>query len=207
MIRRALALLACACITACGGGGSDSGPEPVARAPLTLAVYGDSINNLLYPLLAERYGAGRVTNHAKGGSTSTDLLRGTDGINSPWPSNVVADVVMLDFGANDAYSAKRIGLEQYRANLLRLANAPARVVLQTPLPSAVPGRDLAPYAEVMRQVAREKGLDLVDMFACLSAVPGWQSLLYDQTHPSPEGLQVLMACIAPVLDAVMGGQR
>lgn len=201
-VRAALAI-ACAALTACGGGGIDT-PQPAAAHQATLQLFGDSTLHLMAPLIVARYGAGRVEDRSKGGSSSTQLLAGTDGINLAWPQSVTADYILINHGLNDGFTVKRVSLEQFRGNLERLIAAPGTTpILQTPLPSTTPLRDMAGYAEVTRQVAAAHGLQLVDMFACFQEQPGWRDRLPDGTHPDAQGVQAMAECAEPVLDAVM----
>jgi len=172
----------------------------------TIQAFGDSTEAQLAPLLAAHYGA-RFSSRAVPGTTSSQLLAGTDGLNPPWPGSVTGQVVVIAHGLNDGCTCHPGTLtpEQFAANLERLIDlAPlgTRMVLQTPLPSANPARPMAAYAQAVRDVAAARGAVLVDVFACFSATPGYAGLFVDGTHLTDAGKQVEAACVEPVLDAL-----
>ena len=194
-------------LTACGGGAdspamTDTPTSVPAAPPPTIQLFGDSTMRMVsFPLIAQ-YGS-RMTNRAVNGSSSTQLVTGTDGLNAPWPGSVTARYVIVNHGLNDGLPARRITLDAYRANLEVLASAPgAEVIFQTPMQSLMPGRDMTDYTATMREVAAARGLRVIDMFACFQAVPGWRSMLYDGTHPNAAGLDVMMACMRPTIDSL-----
>ncbi len=205
-MNRAITLLACAILTACGGGGSDA-PEPtpiVAAAPKTLQLFGDSTMRVISGQLIARYGAGRVENRARDGTSSTQLIAGTDTVNLPWPQSTTATYAVVNHGLNDGYRSAAIPLDQYRTNLETLAAAPrTTMIFQTPLPSTAIGRDMTAYAQVMREVADKHGLRLIDVFECFQRQPDWRARFKDGTHPDAAGLAAMVECMAPVLDEVM----
>ena len=189
--------LACLCLVlaACGGGGSDTPPE--AR---TLQLFGDSTQHEAADSYRTKYGAARVIDSSVAGTKSSDgvaLL-----------ASVRGDVLLVNFGANDAVindPTHLTPIETYKANLRLLAAAPARVIFETPNPETSDLRDLAPYAQAMREVAAETGTRLIDVYACVLASPGWQGLLRDGVHPSiPVGYDwIVTNCVAPALVGVL----
>lgn len=208
-----LATLAAAVLTACGGGGSpDSAheqPAATCTAP-TIQLFGDS--TLDEPLGAAPYwiakwGA-RVTNRAVGGTNSRELRAGLDGKNLPWPGSVQADVVVINHGLRDGYTpfpAAFTPLAEYRDNLRFFAahSAGARVIFQAPNPSTKEGRDMAPYAQAMREVAAEVGSQVIDVYACFQQQADWRARIPDGTHPDAEGLRYIVnVCAAPVIEAL-----
>jgi hypothetical protein len=109
------ALLLSVILVACGGGGSDAPPTeapstctPIAQVRVQL--FGDSTMVgytaetdaaaqhapvvMLQQILDARFGAGAtlVTVRAMGGTTSGELLNGTDTVNQAWPKSVDADI-------------------------------------------------------------------------------------------------------------------
>jgi lysophospholipase L1-like esterase len=177
-------------LAACGGGG-DTQVQPPTCTPrvVRVQVFGDSVNRAHAPYLQaeldRRFGAGAVLvdNRAVGGTTSEQLVTGTDGLNAPWPGSVVADVVLVNHGINDAYAPLGVTIERYRANLRTLASAPAAVILQTPSPTTAAVYDSAPRAAAMREVAAETGAQLADVQAYVLGLPGWTVYLPDGIHP------------------------
>ncbi|MFD6908151.1 GDSL-type esterase/lipase family protein [Streptomyces sp. NPDC060077] len=108
-------------------------------------------------------------------------------------------VVSIMLGTNDA-AAPDIGPAVYRANLVKLVKAVRRLpggavpVLQTPNPIDVsrwPERSaLADYARIMREVAAERKVVLVDHHAHWTASHGGEvplDLLGDGLHPDQRG--------------------
>jgi hypothetical protein len=176
--------------------------DEVATAQSPLQFFGDSTQVQAFELLREHFPS--ATLRAVGGTRSDMLLDGTDGLNRPWPASVAAPVVVINHGMNDARPWAKVPLDAYRANLRRLAKAPALVVFETPNPSTYPGRDTAPYAQAMREVAAEVGAPLIDVHACFQTLPDWRAALYDQVHPNERGLRhIVDVCVAPRLRAIM----
>lgn len=61
-------------------------------------------------------------------------------------------------------------------------------------------RDTTPYAQAMREVASELGLQVIDVHACFMRQANWQARLYDGVHPTPEGLRYIVdVCVVPEL--------
>ncbi len=195
------AALALSVLAACGGGGDPvySGP------PRTVQMFGDSVQDLEFPTVSAALGT-RASDRAVHGSNSNNLVDGTDGLNKPWPESVAAQVAVINHGSNDA-AADRIvtPLEQYRANLRRLAVAPALVIFETPMPALKNRPDLDSYVQAMRDVATETGTPLIDVNACVKAMPNWEGMLYDGVHPTPEAAAAIVSrCVLPSLKAYTG---
>lgn len=194
--------IACALLAACGGGGGASD----TCTPPTIQLFGDSTQVLAAPYWMERWGP-RVTSNAVGGTTSRQLLAGTDGLNKPWPQSVTSDVVVIKHGTNDAtLYYVRTPIEQYKDNLRAFArNTSAFVVFETPDPATTAERSVSvpPYAQAMREVAAELHAPLIDTDACWRKHEGWQGFLYDGTHATAEGSQYTVnVCAAPVVEAL-----
>jgi hypothetical protein len=173
------------------------------RSAPTIQLFGDSTMNLVAPLAISHYG-NRVKNYAWPGTGSTDLVNGTDGFNKPWPQTVKLQYAVVNHGLNDGFEKiGKISLDKYRANLEILSTAPnTKVIFQTPLPSTAKGRDMTEYARVMREVAAAHGLQVIDMFARFQQQPDWQARLSDGTHPDETGVQLMLDCMKPTLDAL-----
>jgi lysophospholipase L1-like esterase len=206
-----------ACLAACGGGGSDPAPvqtKAACQETVTVQLYGDSTQWLAYQdgglqaALDVRFGPGRVIliDQAVAGTTSVQLVEGTDGVNTPWPSTVAADIAIVNHGINDA--SHHTTLAQYEANLRRFAAGPARMVLETPNPVASWHTQNDAYAAVVRKVAAETGTPLADVQAYLLGVD-WMALLNaDGVHPSPEGQaaiaeKVTVPALAPIIASML----
>lgn len=197
---RAAILALCLAVVGCGGGGET--PEP---AKPRIQLFGDSTMSTAAPYWQERWGE-RIENRAKGGSSSTQLITGTDKVNPPWPSAVSASYYVVNHGLNDGFIGLPtfIDTDTYRANLRTLASAPgSRAIFMTPIPSTTPGRDMAPYAKVMVEVAAERGLQVIDTYACFKRQADWQQRIPDGTHPDEQGLRfIVKECAAPVIESL-----
>jgi acyl-CoA thioesterase-1 len=120
-------------------------------------------------------------------------------------------LVVVMFGLNDAWVDKgkttpRVSVDDFRNNLktmvARLRQDRVTPVLMTPNPQASPPYKadfnalLRPYVLAMREVARQDGVHLVDLYRVLAELniegtsPG--SLYVDGEHPNPRG-QLLIA--------------
>lgn len=229
MLKTAVLLL-CLALAACGGGG-DPGPTqaaaaaPVAQAPVAQAtptpvvqaapcpktsvrvqLFGDSTQvpqaANLQPLMDARFGPGVVTveNRAVGHTYGQQLIGGSDGMNLPWPQSVASDIVVVNHGINDAH--RSLDLAQYAANLRAWLTAPAVVVLETPNPVNSDFSTDA-YAGTVRSVATAERAPLADTAAFVAAMPGWQALLPDGLHPTPElYAQIAQRVLMPTLEPI-----
>jgi lysophospholipase L1-like esterase len=219
------ALLLSVILVACGGGGSDAPPTeapstctPIAQVRVQL--FGDSTMVgytaetdaaaqhapvvMLQQILDARFGAGAtlVTVRAMGGTTSGELLNGTDTVNQAWPKSVDADIVVINHGINDLTHVGNVAT--YRANLQALAanTAGAKLVLETP--NVVAEHDLSPYAQAMRDVAKAAGAPVADTFAFTSALPDWHARLSDWAHPRDAFYQqIVTTSLAPAVVPVV----
>lgn len=213
-----------------GGGAAAPADPPAAEAPapctpkhVRIQLFGDSTmygydgssstgaRAAVYPELAlqkamdEKFGAGAVavTTRAVNGTLTRNLLEGSDGVNKPWPGSVDADIVVLNYGINDRYTD--MPAETYKANLRKLAVAPAKVVFQTPLPvwnvKYSTYLDLS-FAPEMKAVAAELNVPVADASAFALSIPNWNSSAYaqDSAHPNSAGYQAIVSnVLAPTL--------
>jgi len=187
--RLAAAAAICFALTACGGGGSDT-PSTCSPHPVSIALFGDSTQvgaynaGALQRYLEARFGKDGFSLELRAvpGTTSQQAIDGTDGLNLPWPQSVHADIVMSNFGINDAYAPLGVTQEQFRANLRKLASV-AVAVLETPSPTTADVYDTAPMAVIVREVAAEKHVALADVQAYVLSVPDWKDHLPDGIHP------------------------
>jgi acyl-CoA thioesterase-1 len=188
-----------------------------AGEQLHIVAYGTSLTEFgawvpaLRRTLEERFpGRSRLTN------------RGHHGVGTGWglehlEERVIAeqpDVVLIEFAINDAFEALEISPRESQAMLeemvtrIEAALPDCEIVLMTthPTTAGYARRDLAPYYQAVRDLARQRGLVLVD------AEPVWRELLEkdrptfdaylpDGTHPSPNGDA---AITTPLLRAALG---
>lgn len=220
-MRKLLIPLLILSLTSCGGGGPESPTDPcVALSSVRIQLFGDSTQlgfdsaspsgvathnpaTELQRYFDARYGAGKVkvSSRAVNGSSSKQLVDGTDGLNAPWPASVEAEIVVVNHGINDFYPVDDIAA--YRKNLQILSMAAgSRVVFETP--NILRKLNVGPYAQVMREVAAQKGLPVADVFAYTSALPDWPTLLFDNAHPSDMlykmiSRDVLQPTISPIV--------
>jgi lysophospholipase L1-like esterase len=203
-MRRALPLLALA-LAACGGGGDVPLEQPQAEScSVSILLNGDSTawgyapggggaRAAVYPERAlqaamdARFGSGVVTvrTGAVSGSTSAGALE--------QPRD--ADLVLYNSGINDV--AYGVPVDVYRANLRLLASPGAVFVTPTPV-WAQPG-----YDGVMREVATDAGVPLIEARAWAESVQWW-TYAVDGVHPTSDGyeaiaLEVLMPALAPMV--------
>ena len=166
--------------------------------PVTIQLFGDSTQVSAYDdrylqyAMNGRFGVGAVLIElaAVSGSSSVNVVGGTDGLNTPWPESVSADIAMVNHGINDQHFFTP--LVQYRANLVALTVGPAIIVFETPNPvHTVPWADSA-YTSLMRDVAATTMTPLVDVEAYVLSLPNWQAHVPDGVHPDST-LQNLIA--------------
>ena len=132
---------------------------------------------------------GQVTIHNLGvGASASSHPPGQGGLDTVKRAAALKpNVVFIEFAVNDAYLPYNISLADSKRNLHTMvdailhANPDAEIVVQTTNPvidmSDTPNRHatnrprLAEYCQVYRDVARERGLVLIDHY------PNWQKLL------------------------------
>lgn len=173
---RVTMLAAAAMLAACGGGGGDAECKPV-----TVQVFGDSIG-VRYAAalqveadLARGPGAVLVEDRAVSGTSSANLIEGTDRKNKPWPAGVGADLVLVNHGTND----RGLNNPNYLHNLQQFSAVGAVVIVPLPRPSIGAGPDAFRDAALTIPGA-------VDANAYTQAISGWQALFPDDIHPVPE---------------------
>lgn len=141
-------------------------------------VANQSVNNppkMLKEVLLNLSGVtNNVVNYAISGSTLYDMLRGTDGSGKTYQERLAespCDIVYCNHGINDNQTGKDI--LQYRKDLIqfvktsRLNNATPILVTPNPqtsiqLGSPVNSKRFPLYVEVMRSVANDMSVDIVD---------------------------------------------
>lgn len=204
-------------LAGCGGGGSDAPskvptqtvctPVPVVNIETfgdsTFLGYGASVaanGDITYapaPMIQRamdaRFGAGavRVYGNAVAGTTSTQLVNGTDGVNAPWPGSVMtnAHIVIVNHGINDEEQATPMAT--YRANFQAFASLKVPVVLQTANPTLQAWDDPA-YAQAVREVAAAAGATLADVQKYMSGFGNLDLYLADGIHPNDLGYQAIV---------------
>lgn len=137
-----------------------------------------------------------VTTRSVGNSTSGNLLLGTDGVNSVWPDDIEANIVLINHGLNDALQA--VPVNNYKENLIDLRRGLSDhqlVVWQTPTRNTMV--DVAPYVQAMKEVAQEFDDTVADAYS----MPGWLELLPDGMYPRQLGyVRLVDLVIAPAIN-------
>jgi acyl-CoA thioesterase-1 len=191
--------------------------------PRTLVVYGTSLSFHVAPLLRAALTShyGDLTNVVNSGMSAKASRSGLAELESKVTRHH-PDALLLEFAVNDAYSYeefpegtldKGITLEESRANLeeiirqVQVALPRCEIILQTMNPTydasnseAYAGSrrpELERFYEVVREVAAERGLRLIDNFAMWKAlqVEGperFQELVPDGAHPNPAAIRSVL---------------
>ncbi|KMJ59430.1 esterase [Bacillus sp. LL01] len=177
----------------------------------TLVCYGDSLtarhegkdNPRLTEKLTSKLPAYKVLNAGVSGHTTKDALARIE-------RDVLAlspDLVTVLFGSNDAAAHKRVALNTYKENMLKITRliGPDRTILITPPPvdeNLQPNRknsELAKYADVVRLVSEETGSHYIDFYTDLYSRPNYKELLVgtlnDGLHFGEAGYDVLSKLI------------
>ena len=168
---------------------------PQALQTLLQAKYGDTVT---------------VANFGVPGTTAANLLGG-DGVNLPWAQQMAkskANIVIVRYGINDSHTPSE-PVNVFQSNedeIVRIAKAAGKiVVLDTASPVIDPTCPQLPnYAAATRQAGYTWGITIVDLYAQLSAMPGWDSMLSDGVHPTATGYQIIAQAEFDALDPVVG---
>lgn len=149
----------------------------------------------LLPLFLPQYRM-VVTTRSVGGSTSGNLLLGTDGANGVWPDNIEANIIVINHGLNDA--KENVNVADYKNNLIELRdkiNSDQIMVWQTPTVNYY--YDVAPYAQAMKEVAAMYN----DIVADTGLFSNWLGELPDGIHPRQLGYSRLIdRIVAPAIN-------
>ena len=142
------------------------------------------------------------------------------------------DVATVMFGGNDAGfyrpetdgfdDTPRVTADDFRTTLSRIVDRIARAgitpVLLTPPPMTERywGADLEPYrrnginflvsayAQVVRDIANQRGIALVDVYAAFNDEPGALDFFPDGLHPDPRGHRLIADRLVARLAAMVG---
>ena len=137
------------------------------------------------------------------------------------------DLVIIAFGANDAYidsntpeGTSRISLEQYRDNLVymitELRKKKAKVILVAPSPGAPPrpgfqDQRLYEYAKLVRVLAKEYRTGLADNYRLFEDYGrqhgSYAPLLPDGIHPNEEGHRLIAENMAKQIQRIVKKRR
>ena len=125
-----------------------------------------------------------------------------------------ADVVVFMMGTNDSKPENWVNAEIFRTDLERLLDSygDARIILCTPAASffvdgeteGTTSHDIQPLvvteiAEIVREVAAARQLELLDIYTLTLENPPWFSK--DGVHPSNDGAEAIAGAVATALTA------
>lgn len=104
-----------------------------------------------------------------------------------------AKVVLFNFGINDTLVVSETEYAENLKKIIAISRHNGRdVILQTPNPSRLP--NVPHYAEIMRKIAREKGVSVIDTQEYLvSTIPKAQltQIIPDGIHPNQNGYELI----------------
>lgn len=150
-----------------------------------------------------------VNNNGVPSASVADSLNGT----APYYSGVfekrlavsLAQIVIENYAINDA---QRVTTDQFYSNLTtwveRVRMAGKTPVLEEPNPITRPGLpELAPYVEIIDQVASIQNVPVIRQFDYIQTLPNWQSMLNDGVHPGDALYAIKAQREAQVLNAIV----
>lgn len=164
-----------------------------------------------------------ITNNAVSGTTCTQMIAGTDGSGSTFAAKMAASaarVVFCNHGINDAFGANATSAAAYRAALLsfvKIVRSNGKTpVLITPHPALTIGtfgsqaraEATGRFAQIMRDVATQHAVKLVDNFRYFSLMLGNDANMPLATFPDGVHAAALIYTVAGnnMADAILGGQ-
>ena len=161
-------------------------PPPPATTTVWIDYFGDStahgdIGNTPYQVarqpsvvmdenLPTNY---HVRNEAVGGASIAELLAGTDGVHAPWTTTVArsnAKYIVMNYAINDSYEpgTTPASYKASYAKVIDIARAAGKtVILQTSNPTLNNQKDVT-FSNAMKEIAAEKNVPVIDVFAYLS---------------------------------------
>ncbi|MCM3616112.1 SGNH/GDSL hydrolase family protein [Sutcliffiella horikoshii] len=177
----------------------------------TLVCFGDSLtaryegkdNPRLTEELSSQLPTYNVVNAGVSGHTTKDALRRIE----KDVLTIHPDLVTVLFGSNDVASHKKVTLKTYKENILEITHliGPEKTILISPPPvdeAMQPNRknkELARYADAVRDVAKETGSHYIDFFTDLYSRPNYEELLVgilnDGLHFGGSGYDILSTLI------------
>ncbi|AOI57447.1 hypothetical protein WI26_07425 [Burkholderia diffusa] len=132
-----------------------------------------------------------VQNNGSSGAKAIDSLEGTPPYyTQPFATrlaaNSTAQIVLANYAVNDSMGRT---IDQYAADLtnwIAVVRATGKTpVLEEPNPVCDPKMpNVGAYVSVMRDVAKQQGVTLIEHYDFIASLPNWQSMLIDCVHPS-----------------------
>jgi acyl-CoA thioesterase-1 len=134
-----------------------------------------------------------VVNLGVGGTMAYQLRDGSGRGIPPWAQRLAASnaqIVTINYGINEVMH-NQTPEQFYEAETALVKTALAlgkQPVLQTsnPMPDGRLNARLGAMVAMTRRVAAEQHVPLVDQYAYIGALPGWQTMMSDGAHPKPE---------------------
>lgn len=130
-----------------------------------------------------------VENNGVPGSTTRNDLDGTAPDTTALAKRLASDpsqIVIANFGINDAYYKRTT--DQYGADLTEwiatVRSAGKTAVLQEPNPVCWDQVNLDPYVEMMRVIAQQQNVTLIQQYDYIKSLPNWQAMEPDCIHPN-----------------------
>jgi acyl-CoA thioesterase-1 len=209
-------LMAAACAQASADGApmqrANEPPRAGTSAQVVVEAYGDSttlgiscseghcfprpqnavayLQDALHASFGERVS---VVNLGVGGTMAYQLRDGMGRGVPPWAQRLAASnaqIVTINYGINEVMH-NQTPEQFYEAETALVKTALAlgkQPVLQTsnPMPDGRLNARLGAMVAMTRRVAAEQHVPLVDQYAYIGALPGWQTMMSDGAHPKPE---------------------
>jgi hypothetical protein len=158
----------------------------------------------------------QVANHATGGRSASlmNLLDGMDGGGAPFSQRLASTqstIVAISYGLNEQYGGETVSnFSGYLAQAIQIVReAGRRPVLETPSPTCDSDHPFtADYASAIKAAGVAYGVPVVDNYAAISSLSGWQShmdvtcTLPDETLQAFTGTQELKV-IAPLVQSLI----
>ncbi|MPV69483.1 SGNH/GDSL hydrolase family protein [Burkholderia sp. BE17] len=196
-----------------GGGASDDAahPTPTAREkkPVLIDAEGDSTMygwsmtspgqmtpvaqpapTIMQVELAQSLGGQiTVTNNGIGGMTAPESANGLTPFSAPLATRLASirpNIVIVNYGINDAGRETTDDYQQALVGIVAaIRGAGAVPVLEEPNPVCRgPGSMLDSYVGVMRTVAQQYDVLLIQQYDYIKSLPDWKSMLPDCVHPN-----------------------
>jgi lysophospholipase L1-like esterase len=135
-----------------------------------------------------------VHNEGVNGTTSCELLNGTDGRHPAWDTQMAASqaaIVIINHAINDQWKMDVATYKSCLTSLARKAKSRGKkVIFETPNPTRDSGADsLDVYVNAMKAVAAQEQLPVIDQYKYLTSYLNGQSpyaICPDGLHPTAE---------------------
>lgn len=146
-----------------------------------------------------------IANHAQSGESIRSSI-GAGRFDKVWSLFRPGDYLLVQFGHNDMKDKDPNALSRYRANLewivdqVRLRKGTCVLITSMERKGGIQQDTLAGYPETVRQVAKEKGVALIDLHADSKVLykalgPDLDKAFQDGTHHTNYGSYLLAKCV------------